>query len=156
MHENLIIQVAVLMGVIMGCLMGLYYLKSHVNSPKYLKTHVKEVESLYFEAKKEIKRLKGVNSQNMAVPTLTGEFDLNSAEGVGSFIQEYAPTLKKYVPKQFQNLLDDKGLVDLAVNVYKQNPERAQKFLSKFVKQPSKKGESSAAGIEGFESSSAI
>jgi len=156
LHENLIIQVAVLMGVILGCLMGMYWLKSHVNSPKYLKNHVKEVEILFNDAKKEIKRLKGVNAQNMTAPTITGEFDLSNAEGIGAFVQEYAPTLKKYVPKQFQNLLDDKGLVDLAVNVYKQNPERAQKFLSRFIKQPSKKGESSPQGIEGFDSNSAI
>jgi len=144
------------MGVILGSFIGLYWLKSHVNSPKYLKTHVKEVETLYFDAKKEIKRLKGANAQQMQLPTVSGEFDLNSAEGVGAFVQEYAPTLKKYVPKQFQNLLDDKGLVDLAVNVYKQNPDKASKFLQKFLKPPSKKGESSAQGIEGFDSSSAI
>jgi len=136
--------------------MGLYYLKSHVTSPKYLKTHVKEIEILYYDAKKEIKRLKGANAQQMQTPTISGDFDLNSPEGVGNFIREYAPTLKKYVPKQFQNLLDDKGLVDLAVNVYKQNPERAQQFLSKFIKQPSKKGEPTSQTPEGFDTASAI
>jgi len=144
------------MGVILGCLMGLYYLKSHVTSPKYLKTHVKEIETLYYDAKKEIKRLKGTNAQQMQTPTIAGEFDLSNAEGVGKFVQEYAPLLKKYVPKQFQNLLDDKGLVDLAVNVYKQNPEKAQQFLQRFIKQPSKKGESIPQGIEGFDPASAL
>jgi len=156
LEHNIIIQVAVLVGVLMGGFMGLYYLKSHITSPKYLRNHVKEIESLYYEAKKEIKRLKGTNAQQMQTPTISGEFDLNSAEGVGKFVTEYAPLLKKYVPKPFQHLLDNKGMVDLAVNVYKQNPEKAQQFLSRFIKQPSKKGESISQTIEGYDPNNAL
>ncbi len=157
MEHNIIIQVSVLVGVILGGSMGLYYLKSHITSPKYLRNHVKEIELLYYDAKKEIKRLKGSSAQLMQVPTIAGEFDLSNAEGVGNFVREYAPALKKFVPKQYQHLLDNKGLVDLALNVYKQNPEKAQQFLSKFIKQPSKKGEPvSAQGIEGFDPASAL
>lgn len=156
MEHNVIIQVSVLVGVLMGGSMGLYYLKSHITSPKYLRNHVKEIELLYYDAKKDIKRLKGSMAQQTQTPVITGEFDLNSAEGVGKFVTEYAPLLKKYVPKQFSHLLDNKGLVDLAVNVYKQNPEKAQQFLSRFIKQPSKKGESLPQGIEGYEPNNAL
>jgi len=158
MEHNVIIQVAVLCGVFMGGFMGLYWLKSNVNSPKYLKTHVKDVENVLFEKIKENKKLKGQMAQQTQVPVITGDFDLSSADGVGNFIQEYAPALKKFVPKQYQHLLDQKGLVDLAVNVYKQNPEKAQQFLSKFIKAPGNKGKSAPGepGIESFDNTNAI
>jgi len=154
MVENIIISVGFLVGVIMGGFMGLYYLKTHLDSPKYLKNRLKEIEELYKGALKEKKRLTGQISQKNQIPTIEGEFDLSDPAGVGDFVKQYAPTLKKFVPDQYKHYLDSPELVDLVTSVYKSNPERANKFISNLISK--KKGNKSESAPSEFDPAAAV
>jgi len=156
MHENLIIQVAVLVGVLMGALLGVIWLKTRQLSPKFLRNRVNDLDDALKASRKEVSKWRSKWYQQQQTPQVEFEGTLETADDAGSLIKDLLPEIKGMVPKEWKKYLDNPKMVDLAIGLYKQNPKIGNQILQRFVKKKGSKPESDVGGIPDFQSDKAV
>jgi len=134
----------IVMGVIMvliGGFVGVYWIKSRNLDPvvvnnriKLNKQYTKELENELEYVVKDLRKIKGkLNSQKGSVG-FSNNVNFDSVEGVGSAIKELLPQISGFLPKEAQQYLNDPKLIDMAVELYKKDPEKAKSILSGLIK----------------------
>jgi len=130
---------------IIGGVTGVMYIKSRLLDPvtvesraKLLKQYIKELENDNETYAKENKRLKGRFNSAKGSVTVSPDLDLDSSDGVGLAIKELLPKIAPYLPKAAQGLLNDPKILDIALEFYKKDPEKAKQILSNFIKKGGK------------------
>ncbi len=153
-YETLVMVLGV---AIIGGIVGIKYINSRLLDPavvearaKLTKQYVKELEIDNESYVKENKRLKGrINSTKGSV-TFSPDVDLDSPDGIGLAVKELLPQIAPYLPKAAQGLLNDPKLLNIAIEFYKKDPEKAKQILSNFIKKGGK-SKSTSSGQSGHE-----
>lgn len=133
-------QYEVILGVLMAGFIGFYYLKTRAQSPKYLKQQNKDLEQLAAHNRGEAAKWRGKFNSTKAMPAIEGDFDITSEEGIKDLIKEYLPKLSGILPNELKTLASDPKAVDVIVEFYKKDPERAKKLIGKFLNRKGKIG----------------
>lgn len=123
-------QYEVILGIIAGCLLGFYYLKTRQNTPKHLKQKASDFEELLKLKTKECNQWKGrFNSRNVGPTVQKGEGELDLEQVIPELAQNYAVN----APTWLKPLLNDPSVVKYGIQLAKEHPEDAKKFLERFV-----------------------
>ena len=154
LHEVvMVVTVAIIGGIV-----GITYVRSRLLDPavvearaKLTKQYVKELEVDNESYVKENRRLKGTLNSKKGSVTFSPDIDLGSADGVGVAIKELLPQIAPYLPKGAQGLLNDPKILNIALEFYKRDPEKAKQILSNFIKKGGK-SKSTSSGQGGNES----
>jgi len=126
------LQVEVILGIIGGCLLGFYYLKTRQNTPKHLKQRATDFEELLKLKTKESNQWKGrFNSRNagpvVQKDAIEGDIDLEKL--VPQLAQDYLPN----APTWLKPLLQNQGTVKYLTKLAKEHPDEAKSLLGKFI-----------------------
>lgn len=117
---------------------GYHWVKRRDTDPKIVGKKLKLYEDMVAELEHEVKVWKGRFNQTKQGVYVQGDYDLSNVDSVEALIQSLLPQVKTMLPKSIQGLADDPKLVKMAIDLYKQNPEKAKEILGKFVKRGSK------------------
>ena len=117
---------------------GYNWVKRRDTDPKIVGKKLKLYEDMIQELEYEVKRWKGKFNQTKQGVYVQGDYDLSNVDSVEALIQSLLPQVKTMLPKNLQGLADDPKIVKMAIDLYKQNPEKAKELLGKFVKRDSK------------------
>jgi len=158
-NKGVIHEVVMVLGVaIIGGITGVMYIKSRLLDPvtvearsKLHKQYIKELENDNETYVKENRRLKGSLNSKKGSVTFSPDIDLDSADGIGMAIKELLPQIAPYLPKAAQGLLNDPKILNIALEFYKKDPEKAKQIISNFIKKggKSKSTTGSTGGNEG-------
>lgn len=123
-------QIEVILTVIVAGLIGYYWIKTRQNTPKHLRQRAADFEELLKLKTKESNQWKGrFNARNVG-PTVQksgGEIDLEQV------IPELAQNYATNAPTWLKPLLNDPNVVKYGIQLAKEHPEDAKKFLERFV-----------------------
>jgi len=119
---------------IMGGIVGIIWAKNSKLNPKIVNSRIKHFEDRIDELEIDNKKLRGKIAQSKQIPSVQGDYNLDNIDGVESLIKSVLPHVKGILPKELQSLVDDPGAVKIALDLYKQNPDKAKNILNKFIK----------------------
>jgi len=152
--ELIIILVMGTIMVGMGGVIGLRWVSMHSLDRKFVNNKVNQYKELADEYKKEASRWRGKASKNFQNMQVEGDYDLTSADGIGDVVKTLLPNLLSILPPEIQSkakgLLDNPAILEMAVKLYKDNPDVIKSLLAKFVK----KGSTTESGDKDFPSTS--
>lgn len=119
---------------------------------KLQKKYIKELEDELEYAEKRAKTYQAKYARSTQLDPLSSEISLDSDDGVAQAIKEIVPQLAPMLPKQIRGLLNDPKAIDVALELYKKDPEKAKQLLGSFISK-GKKGESqpNQSGIPDFD-----
>jgi len=129
-HFQILISVAIYMGLILGSLLGFYYLKTRLETPKHIRNKLNDANEVIKGLKTEVRQWKGkFNARNVG-PAIEKSLD---GESVEALIPELAQSYVKSAPNWLKPILSNPDVIKYAVGLAKDNPEKAKEFIEKFI-----------------------
>jgi len=161
--EIVALDIVMLAGVMIAGILGVFWLKTRTIAPKYLQSMVKDLNNSLEHQKKETRIWRGKFNQRNQTPQVMFDGDIDSPDAVGQLVKEVLPEIRNIVPREWRKYLDSPKMVDMAIELYKKNPDAGNKLLQKFIKKKGStakpEGSELPAGseaIEGFDPSKAV
>ncbi len=96
----------------------------------YVNTLEEELEFLV----KDNKKLKKKITYREGSVGFSDKVDFDSESGISDAVSELLPQIAPFLPKEAQRYLNDPKLVSMALDLYKQNPEKAKSIFSSLIK----------------------
>lgn len=111
-------------------MLGFYYLKTRLNTPRHLKQRVVDFEELLKLKTKECNQWKGRYNAREKGPSIE-----NGQEGqdLEIIIPNLAQSYVSNAPTWLKPLLSNPDVVKYAVKIAKEHPEQAKQLLGKFI-----------------------
>lgn len=127
-------------GIIAGVslILGSKWVNSRSTDTNMVNKKLKLYKDTIEELEDEIKHWKGKFNKTKQLPTVTGEFDLSNDNGVEALIKEILPNITNILPPSLQGLARDPKIVDYAMKLYRENPEKAKELFNKFIRKSGK------------------
>lgn len=151
-----ILVTSTILGII-GGIVAIIFVKSRQLDPSIVTKrlrlnaqYTKELEDEIDYYAKELRSYKGKLASQKGSVGLSDSISLDSADGVGVAIKELLPQIAPFLPKQAQAFLQDPKLVDMGIELYKKDPDKAKSILTAFVKKGAK-GKSSTQASQGVQ-----
>lgn len=144
---------------IVGVLGAVMYRKASNLDPKIVEKRLKLQDQLIEEYESEIKHWKTKYSAAHKPVQALNEYNLDSKEdGIAPLIKELLPQFASVIPKQYRHFLSDPALIDIALELYNKDPDRAKSILQGFIKKTGNAGQSKADqyGIPEFDPRAAV
>ncbi len=125
-------SVAIVAGT--SLILGSKWVSSRQTDTNIVNRKLKLYKDTIEELEDEVKHWKGKFNKTKQLPTVSGDFDLSSDNGVEALIKEILPNITNILPPSLQSLARDPKIVDYAMKLYKENPEKAKELFNKFIR----------------------
>jgi len=128
------LQYEVILALIVGLLLGVYYLKTRLHGRKFLEEQVVDYEALIKLEKQEVNRWKGRYNARNAGPRIeksskTEEEELDLEKIIPQLAQNYLPN----APSWLKPLIQDPEALKYLIQLGKEHPEQAKSLLGRFI-----------------------
>ena len=124
-------QYEVILALIVGCMLGFYYLKTRQNTPRHLKQRAVDLDELLKMKTKESNKWKGRYNSRNAGPVVA-ENDGKEAD-LETVIPQLARDYVKNAPTWLKPILQNEATMKWVVQLAKDHPDEAKQFLGKFI-----------------------
>ncbi len=117
-----------------GLILGTKWVNSRSTDTNIVNKKLKLYKDTIEELEEEVKHWKGKFNKTKQLPTVSGDYDLSNDNSVESLIKEILPNITNILPPSLQSLARDPKIVDYAMKLYKENPEKAKELFNKFIR----------------------
>ena len=130
-----------------------FIVKRVTESPVFLKKRIDDLKTELADKRKSERKWISKYNKREQTPKLDGEYDLESADGIGALVKDFVPEIKDWLPKKWQKHLDNPKtidtIVDIGTEIYKKDPDKLKDFISdNILKKAGTKPESSTQQSE--------